>query len=91
MNRFAIVEYLSNNAKFTEEQKELVKAIEAAREELYRARQYFEMVSDPQLVDYAIYMEQAAKARFTYLLNQAKENGLRLNNKFEQNDSDAVV
>jgi hypothetical protein len=91
MNRFAIVEFLSNKIKYTEDQKELIKAIEEAREGLYRARQYFEMVTDPQLVDYAIYMEQAAKSRFTYLLNEAKENGIRLNNKFLQNDSDAVV
>jgi hypothetical protein len=91
MNRFAIVEYLSSKVKYTEEQKELIKAIEEAREELYRARQYFEMVTDPQLVDYAIYMEQAAKSRFTYLINQAKEDGIKLNNKFLQNNSDAVV
>jgi hypothetical protein len=91
MNRFAIVEFLSNKIKYTEEQKELIKAIEEAREELYRARQYFEMVTDPQLVDYAIYMEQAAKSRFTYLINQAKESGIELNNKFLQNNSDAVV
>jgi hypothetical protein len=91
MNRFAIVEYLSSKVKYTEEQKELIKAIEEAKEELFRARQYFEMVNDPQLVDYAIYMEQAANSRFTYLLNQAKESGIKLNNKFLQKESDAVV
>jgi hypothetical protein len=91
MNKFAIVEYLSNTVKCTDEQNELIKAIEEAREELFRARQYFEMVTDSQLVDYAIYTEQAAKSRFVYLLNQAKENGIKLNNKFLQNDSDAVV
>jgi hypothetical protein len=91
MNRFTIVEYLSSKIKYTEEQKELIKAIEEAREELFRARQYFEMVADPQLVDFAIYTEQAAKSRFVYLLNQAKESGIKLNNKFLQNDSDAVV
>jgi hypothetical protein len=91
MNKFAIVEYLSSTVKYTEEQNELIKAIEGAREELFRARQYFEMVADPQLVDYAIYTEQAAKSRFVYLLNQAKENGIKLNNKFLESDSDAVV
>jgi hypothetical protein len=91
MNKFAIVEYLSSTVKYTEEQKQLIKSIEEAREELFRARQYFEMVADPQLVDYAIYTEQAAKSRFVYLLNQAKENGIKLNNKFLQSESDAVV
>jgi hypothetical protein len=91
MNRFAIVEYLSDKIKYTEQQENLIKAIEESREELERARQYFELVSDPQLVDYAIYMEQAAKVKFTYLLSEAKKNGITVNNKFLQNRPDAVV
>lgn len=91
MNKFAIIEFISKNIKYTEEEKELIKAIEEARAELYRTRQYFEMVNDPQLVDYAIYMEQAAKSRFVYLLKQAKESGIKLNNKFLQSEADAVV
>jgi hypothetical protein len=91
MNRFAIVEQLSKKIKYTEEQKELIKAIDEAVEDLNRARQYFESVNDPRLVDYAIYSEQAAKARFIYLLSEAKESGITLNNRFFQNQSDAVV
>jgi hypothetical protein len=90
MNKFTIVEHLSNKIKHTDKQKELITAIEEAREELQRARNYFEQVNDPQLVDYAIYMEQAAKARFTYLINQAKENGIRVSNRFEQWETDVV-
>jgi hypothetical protein len=90
MNRFAIVEQISSKIKYTEEQRELINSIEDAMEELNRARQYFEMVNEPQLIDYAIHLEDAAKARFTYLLNKAKEIGLTVENKFLQNDSDAV-
>lgn len=90
MNRFAIVEQLSSKIKYTEEQRELIQSIEEALEELNRARQYFEMASEPQLIDYAIHMEDAAKARFTYLLNKVKQNGITVENKFFQNGSDAV-
>lgn len=90
MNRFAIVEQVSSRIKYTEEQRELIDSIEEAMEELNRARQYFEMVSEPRLIDYAIHMEDAAKARFTFLLNKAKESGITVENKFLQNDSDAV-
>lgn len=90
MNRFAIVEHLSSKIKYTEGQRELIESIEASIEELQRAREYFDMVSDPQLIDYAIHLEDAAKAKFTYLLNKAKENGITIENKFLQNDSDAV-
>ncbi len=90
MNRFAIVEQISSKIKYTEEQRELINSIEDAMEELNRARQYFEMVNEPQLIDYAIHLEDAAKARFIYLLNKAKEIGLTVENKFLQNDSDAV-
>jgi hypothetical protein len=90
MNRFAIVEQVSSKIKYTEEQRELINSIEDAIEELNRARQYFEMANEPQLIDYAIHMEDAAKARFMYLLNQAKQSGITIENKFLQNDSDAV-
>ncbi|HBS60541.1 MAG TPA: DUF2508 domain-containing protein, partial [Firmicutes bacterium] len=37
---------------------------------------YFETVTDPDLVDHAIFMMEAAKKRYTYLLKKAKETGL---------------
>lgn len=78
MNRKFIIDNLSKNLKYSEEQREIIGSIEEAREELNRARQYFEMVNDPSLVDYAIYMEHAAKARYSYLLTRAKDNGIEL-------------
>jgi len=36
------------------------------------AENYFENVSDPDLIDYAIYDVAAAKRKYMYLLKQAK-------------------
>lgn len=90
MDKLGIIEYLSKKLKYSEEQKELIKAIEEAREELTTARQYFESVSDPQLVDYAIYKEQAAKARFTYLLKQAKDSGIKVEASLMLDEVEAI-
>ncbi len=47
-------------------------AVNQARIEWQNARQLFNDVSDPDLVDYAIYREEAARRRYMYLLKQAK-------------------
>ncbi len=77
MNRKEIIRYITRKSTYTEEQKRLLTAIDKAREDLKNARQYFEVVNDPRLVDYAIYMEEAAKAKYTYLLNEAKKSNLK--------------
>ncbi|MGM0471071.1 MAG: YaaL family protein [Bacillota bacterium] len=46
--------------------------LEEARQEWLEARAYFEKVSDPQLVDYAIYSLEAAEAKYDYLLKKAR-------------------
>jgi hypothetical protein len=38
------------------------------------AQHYFDAVSDPGLVDHAIYLVQAAEQRYDYLLKQAKKD-----------------
>ncbi|MCT8978736.1 YaaL family protein [Clostridium sp. CX1] len=73
-----ITSYLSKNSKYTVEQKKLLNAIDKAREDLKMAREYFNGVNDPRLVDYAIYMEEAAKAKYMYLLNEARKVGLKV-------------
>jgi hypothetical protein len=55
------------------EQKRLLLAIEEARHEWKQCTEYFDVVSDPKLIDYAIYKEAAAKSRYVYLLMQAKK------------------
>ncbi len=38
------------------------------------ALEYFENVSDPDLIDHASYKIQAARAKYMYLLNKYKNN-----------------
>lgn len=66
------------SSKYTVEQKRLLNAIDKARKDLKLAREYFNVVNDPRLVDYAIYMEEALKAKYMYLLNEAKKSGLKV-------------
>lgn len=47
-----------------------------AHQEWVRAQKFFEHVSDPDLVDYAIYNQEAAMKRYMYLLKKAREQGL---------------
>lgn len=79
MNKKNIINYLSQNIKYTKEQQEIIKAIDEARMELERARQYFEMVTESKLIDYAIYMEEAAKSRYSYLISEARKFGITVN------------
>lgn len=90
MNKKVIIDYLAKNAKYTEEQKELIKAIEEAREEMERARLYFESVSEPKLVDHAIHLEDAAKTKFVYLLSQAKNSGIKTDFGFMLDEIEAI-
>ncbi|MCD2346787.1 DUF2508 family protein [Clostridium guangxiense] len=61
------------------EQKKLLLAIEEARHEWKQCSEYFDVVSDPKLIDYAIYKEAAAKSRYIYLLMQAKKMDIKIN------------
>lgn len=57
----------------------LAESVEHAREEWLSSRAYFETVSDPDLVDHAIYMMEAAEKRYIYLLKKARESGITVN------------
>lgn len=77
MDKKTIANLLIRKSKYTSEQKKLLNSIEKAREDLEVARGYFNSVDDPRLIDYAIYREEAAKARYMFLLNEAKKSGLK--------------
>jgi hypothetical protein len=64
--------------------RELLDAVHAAQLEWYAAQSYFENVSDPELVDYAIYKMEAAKRRYMYLLKAARKEGLEDNRAVQQ-------
>lgn len=54
----------------------MVQAVDMARREWATAVQYFESVSDPDLVDHAIYVMEAARKKYVYLLKKAREMGI---------------
>lgn len=64
-------------------QKEFLSLVQEARDEWVQAQNYFENVSEPDLVDYAIYRAEAAKRRYMYLLKQARIYGIE-NHKIVQ-------
>ena len=90
MNRINIIERLSSNIVESDKDKEIIEAIEDAIREWKSARTYFEFVSEPKLVDYAIYMEAAAKSRYAYLIGEARKKGITVNYNHMVTDISAV-
>ncbi|RUT59910.1 DUF2508 domain-containing protein [Clostridium botulinum] len=60
------------------EKKLLLESIDSVISEINNIRRLFENASDPKLIDYAIYMEEALKAKYIYLLKEAKEEGIKV-------------
>jgi hypothetical protein len=56
-----------------QEQDDYFKLVEQARQEWQDARLRFEQISDPDLIDHAIYAIEAAEQRYMYLLKKARE------------------
>ena len=56
----------------------LEEEIERAREQWKSARNYFQNVTEPKLVDYASYRLRAAETRYMYLLNKVKEDDVSI-------------
>lgn len=61
-----------------DENLEFINMINKARQEMQDAQCYFDSVTDPELVDFAIYKMEAAKSHYVYLLKIAKDKGLRV-------------
>ena len=68
-----------NQQRINQEQEGMLTQIEDARREWLSARTYFNSVLDPDLVEHAVYVNQAAEKRYMYLLKQAKEQNIRSN------------
>lgn len=60
------------------DREDLCYLVQGAREEWQQARDYFNWVTEPELIDYAIYWSLAAQCRYHYLLQLAKEQGITL-------------
>lgn len=46
--------------------------LDRARDEWYAAERYFQVVSDPELVDHAIFSLEAARRKYLYLFRQVR-------------------
>lgn len=55
-----------------EHERRLRQEMEAARQEVELAERYFQTVTDPELVDHAIYVGEAAKRKYRYLFRQLR-------------------
>ncbi|MDF2548673.1 YaaL family protein [Anaerosolibacter sp.] len=62
----------------TDEDK-MLEHIRQAHDDWRNAESYFQTVTDPDLIDYAIYRVEAARTRYTYLMKLAREMGVRSN------------
>jgi len=52
-------------------------SVDNAKQEMYDAQNYFDNVTEQELVDHAIYKIEAAKSKFTFLIKLAKEKEIR--------------
>lgn len=57
---------------------DFLQAVEQARREWQDARDRFNQISDPDLIDHAIYAVEATERRYMYLLKKARERGFNL-------------
>lgn len=88
MNKDDIIRFLSqvSSRLFVDDDEETMEPFEVrladevkkAHQEWLKAQKYFECVSDPDLVDHAIFMEKAARKKYIYLLKKAKQQGISL-------------
>jgi hypothetical protein len=65
--------------KTTNEKSDLYINLENAKKEWEEAKNIFENVSEPDLVDYAIYNVEAAEKKYVYLLRQIKKENVNVN------------
>ncbi len=89
MDKAKIIKMLMNKMNIdksdTNDNYSLINDIEEARKNLVYARMYFDLVKEPRLVDYAIYTEEAAKAKYVYLILKAREKKVKLEDNFMLN------
>ncbi|MGL5754381.1 MAG: DUF2508 family protein [Paraclostridium sp.] len=66
-----------NSTKKNIDNEKIIKEIRIAQLEIKNAEKFFQYVSDPELVDVAIYDLEAKKSKYSYLIRKAKEQGVR--------------
>lgn len=61
------------------EQNNILAELEQLYERIQKNELLFNMADDDNLIEAAIYENQALNARFTYLIKTAKEQGVKIN------------
>lgn len=64
---------------FNYENYELINEVRKTMKELKDAEIYFQNVTDPDLVDHAIYKLESLRKKYIYLIKKAKKDGINLN------------
>lgn len=64
--------------KYGEE--EMLQNLNKAHSEWKKAELYFQSVTEPELIDHAIYNLEAARTKYLYLLKQARRKKIKVNN-----------
>lgn len=59
----------------TSEEDEILNGLRKAQQEWKMKEEYFDSVTDPDLIDHAIYELKASKIKYIYFLKRAKEIG----------------
>lgn len=70
------VDTFKNQRETYDNKNDLYINLENAKKEWEEAKNIFENVSEPDLVDYAIYNVEAAEQKYVYLLKQIKNEKL---------------
>jgi hypothetical protein len=83
MNKDDIIRFISNvfsmlfmkndDEGFRAPEIKLADEVKNAHREWLQCQEYFKCVSDPDLVDHAIFSEEAARRKYIYLLKKARE------------------
>lgn len=68
-----------NGEDIRSEEDKMIDTIRSAHDDWRNAEAFFQNVTDPDLIDYAIYRVEAAKTRYTYLMKIAREMGIKAN------------
>ena len=59
------------------EKDNIIKEIKRAQNDVVTAEKFFQFVNEPELVDVAIYNLETKKSKYRYLINVAKQKGIR--------------
>lgn len=82
MDKQFITRYIEKKINYTDEQREVIESIYETLKELECARAFFEVVSEPKLVEVAIHSEDTVRAKYSYLLSEAKRLNIKLDSEY---------